>query len=258
MVGYSNAKLHPVLIWADPAANVPQPVRAGVEDVLSRAVNLTNRKNKRAKFGFRSSEDAVTWTFFRCLQAQGQLDRFAASAQHAARNSAQPKLFLWGVAVPSALNAAVEQDLELISRSLGEDSRRRTEPDVVIDFEEGVLVVEVKLNSGNERLPASHPNWRRYLDVGFVDSAGARATELYELTRNWRFAVELAKGRPFTLVNLGRPSLFNDAALALWGQTLDTSKGGQFFELSWSQLLGELDLPSWMADFASERGLLQG
>src|SRR5438105_1340118 len=61
---YSNAANEGarVLITARPELNVPEQVRPGLESALKRAVNTVNRTNKREKFCFETSEDAVTWT----------------------------------------------------------------------------------------------------------------------------------------------------------------------------------------------------
>ena len=66
-VAFSNAKTTPTLIHFDPLGNVPFEVRQGALQTLSAAINLRNRNNKIKKFGFSTSEDAVTWTVFSFL-----------------------------------------------------------------------------------------------------------------------------------------------------------------------------------------------
>jgi hypothetical protein len=83
---------------------VPEPVRRGLASVLSRSVNITNRPNKRVKFGFETSEDAVTWTVFRYLQDRHSFRGLAQAAEHAT-TAASARLALWGVEVPSPLDA---------------------------------------------------------------------------------------------------------------------------------------------------------
>jgi len=255
-VAYSNARHQPVQIWANPEANVPEPVRSGLDSVLSHSVNITNRTNKRAKFRFETSEDAVTWTVFRYLQAQGALARIAEVAEHAVAD-AQARLVLWGVEVPPPDGLSdIEGRLETISRQLGESPNRRTEPDAIVDFgHDGVVVIEAKLRSGNDQLRADHAHWDRYLGQGFSDRATARQTGLYELSRNWRFAKALAGERLFTVVNLGPSPLFEDERLTTWRGCLDTT-GGRFSLVSWDQLLRPIRLAPWMSAFCSERHLI--
>jgi hypothetical protein len=257
-VAFSNARRNPVQIWADPEANVPEQVRGGLASVLSRSVNITNRPNKRSKFGFGTSEDAVTWTVFRYFQDHGALGRLAKAAEHAMA-VAQARLVLWGVEVPPVLDGVsdIETRLEAISRQLSESPNRRTEPDAIVDFgDDGVMFIEAKLSSGNDQLKADHPNWDRYLGAGFRDCATIGTTGLYELSRNWRFAKELADGRPFTVVNLGPSSVFAEERLAIWARCLDAA-AGRFTTLSWHRLLSTVPLQPWMSRFCHERGLFE-
>src|SRR4051794_14434615 len=66
-VGYSNARTAPTAIHADTLGNVPVEVRPGAMETLKAAINTRNRENKIRKFGFSSSEDAITWTVFTYL-----------------------------------------------------------------------------------------------------------------------------------------------------------------------------------------------
>jgi hypothetical protein len=257
-VGYSNSSSSPVQIWRDAGANVPAAVRDGIELALARAVNVVNRRNKRAKFGFGTSEDAVTWTVIRYFQTRGLLGDLIELTQHVAADPVEARVLLWGVEIPPPADASeAEAQLESASRTLGESSHMRTEPDALIELgSAGIVVIEAKHGSKNDHLSEDHPNWQRYLNVGFTDAVAVRHTGLYELTRNWRFGCELAAGRPFTLVNLGPSSLFGDQRLETWTRALDTSLGRRFVRLSWNQLLRRQHLEPWMAEFCRERGLL--
>jgi hypothetical protein len=168
------------------------------------------------------------------------------------------RLLLWGVEmpVPADFVSRIERRLETISRELGESSNRRTEPDAIVELgDAGLIVVEAKLRSANDRLSEDHAHWQRYVDKGFANETAVRETGLYELTRNWRFEHELAAGRPFTLVNLGSSTLFEDPRLEKWFQALDHSVQGRFVRMSWQHLLHGLSLESWMSEFCRQRGL---
>src|SRR5690242_92976 len=71
--GYSNARTGPTVLFDDPRMNVPAEVRGGVLDTLAQALNVRNRREKRIKFGFSTSEDALTWTVFTHLHDSAQL-----------------------------------------------------------------------------------------------------------------------------------------------------------------------------------------
>jgi hypothetical protein len=170
-----------------------------------------------------------------------------------------PHLLLWGAEIPLTSDRASRAETRLaeISRTFGEAADRRTETDVVLDFESsGVIVIEVKLGSANDKVAERDDRWKRYVNAGFGNPSAVQQSGLYELTRNWRFAIELASGRPFTLVNLGGRTLFKDRRLDTWSAALDRSSGGRFVRMTWGDLLGPLTLESWMGEFCDQRGIL--
>jgi tetratricopeptide (TPR) repeat protein len=57
-------------IYRDPLENIPIASREGVIDALSQSLNLRNRESKRSRFGFTTSEDALTWVVFTGLNRQ--------------------------------------------------------------------------------------------------------------------------------------------------------------------------------------------
>lgn len=120
-----------VLIAASPEQNVPAPVRAGVTAALERAVNATNLVNKRSKFCFETSEDAVTWTVLNGLQRLGRLRATVPRAP-----DGQPGLLLWGAAVADPRATRVAVALRQASIEIGEDPCRLTEPDAILSWDE--------------------------------------------------------------------------------------------------------------------------
>ncbi len=73
----------------------------------------------------------------------------------------------------------------------------------------GIVFIEVKYRSLNDNKDADYGGWSRYLDTdAFADPLSLRRSGHYELARNWRIGWDLAGERPFTLVNLGPPILF--------------------------------------------------
>jgi len=159
---------------------------------------------------------------------------------------------------PAGREQPADQGHHSVSKSLFEKPTRRSEPDVVLDFSDGgVVVIEAKLFSPNERKPESYAGWSKYLDhSAFRDPESARATGFYQLVRNWRIGTELAGKRPFTLVNLA-PEFVGDerAGLARLRLALRTSRERRFVLRRWNALLSGLVVPDWFSDYARRRGL---
>ncbi len=269
-VGVSNAMSNPTIIFNDPRLNVPEEVRGGLLDALALAINVRNRENKRAKFGFSTSEDALTWTLFKYLSESGKLTQVLQRAdlpipEGVSRHEA---LLLWGVPIPldrerNAAGWALRKSLELISDQLGEDPTSRTEPDVLIDFGDyGLFIIEVKHRSGTDLKKLEYAGWDRYYpaDSLLLFAADLRASCCYELARNWRFGLELSAipPRPFTLVNLGPDGLFHgqrNGKLVMFQTALQNSEPARFNTLTWHHFLGsDTEPPQWLLEYVQSRG----
>ena len=91
--------------------NVPQEVRGGVLETLALALNERNRDNKKTKFGFSTSEDALTWNLFRSLQEAGRL-RDVARLVTGQEHLDEPILYLWGLCLEEdTLERAIAREL---------------------------------------------------------------------------------------------------------------------------------------------------
>ena len=260
-IGFSNSKDAPRRIFREVASNVPLEIRNGLDTVLELAVNEHNRRNKAHKFGFETSEDAVTWTIFKHLYDVGLGSRaweFFTNSE-----AADPiALLLWGVPLgeqPSLSAWRIREQLMAISDRLGERPRYRTEPDVVIDAgESGLLVIEVKYRSGNDR--KSLPRlFDRYLGQGFAQEDLIVDSQLYELTRNWRFGWDLAGTRPLTLVNLGRRARLASGSKALdaFAKGLHLDSRHAFRVIDWSIFTDAVlpNPPAWLQDYMIDKRL---
>lgn len=263
-VGFSNAKTTPTLIHSDPLGNVPVEVRPGALQTLSEAINIRNRDNKIRKFGFSTSEDAVTWTVFSFL-GQHRPDALASLVRtvFGLRSSDLVNVLLWGVPItPAARGATVQQALLGVTSVLGENPVSRSEPDVILDLgDAGVIVIEVKFGAANDR--RTDASWGRYLHgVGaFSDPEKAQGSGLYELVRNWRIAHDLADGRPFTVVNLAPGNtLATTEGMDQFAASLRTSSTAQFLPLTWDSFMTAVEtasgsLPAWLETYLRSRGL---
>jgi hypothetical protein len=268
-VGISNARDNPTIIFNNPLLNVPMEVHGGLLDTLSLSLNVRNRANKRTKFGFSTSEDALTWTVFKFLSDHGQLTNVLRTAglpipEAVSRHEA---MLLWGVPMPldrkSNVNGwELRQSLEIISTGLGEDPNSSTEPDVLIDFgPHGVFIIEVKHRSETSLKDVGYAGWDKYFPANspLPYAAAMRASECYELARNWRFGLELiaTTNRPFTLAYLGPSSLFEgiaESVLQPFEDCLPAEGLASFHRIGWNALLGAItDPPPWLIQqFATE------
>jgi hypothetical protein len=258
--GYSNAARAEsrTCIARSPELNVPAAVRDGLEGVLDASLNTRNLKAKKAKFCFSTSEDAVTWTVFRWLERVGQLG-VAAEAAGTRAPTSTPDLLLWGA--PTGGSEETRLALVSVLDELGEPSTSRSEPDVVIAWDNLVVIVEVKFRSRNDVKPG-YGHFGRYLDrpdLFALPPEEVARQGLYELVRNWRIGAALAEqtGRRFVLVNLGPRRLASQTpGLA---STFAQSTERSFTSLAWSDLLAAArqrePFPRWLKELIAEREL---
>lgn len=251
-VGFSNSSSNQTRIYRDPLHNIPEQVRAGVEEALSNALNERNRQSKHSKFGFSTSEDALTWTVFTFLRMSGQLGSVLRNTGLVGDIAVAPEMLVWGVPQPleSQEGSVIRERLIRICDRLGEEPRSRSEPDVIIVGIFGVVFIEVKYRSPNDQQAFStkHDKYLEGTDA-FSDPQLIRDSRMYELARNWRIGVELAEGTPFTLVNLligNRES----QELADFDAGLNHHKG-QFEVVTWVDLLDQVEAPDWLEMYMS-------
>jgi len=266
-VGASNARGKQLtFIHRHPLANIPKEARCGALEVLSQALNVRSRESKRRRFGFSTSEDAVTWVVFSYLLRSGRLVPALGSAGllPSVPSEAIPTLLLWGSPLDDEPRARmIASPLAAQCNELGEECDRRSEPDVIIDFgQSGLIFIEVKYLSGNDQLEAQSSKWQRYTSAGRLiwRFDAVKESSCYELARNWCLTKLLSQGRPAVLANLGPPSLFKGkegARLDRFVQALDTDERSQFAKVSWPSFLrNALDgAPKWFEQFCRERGL---
>jgi len=267
-VGASNASRPPVTyIYRDPLSNIPIESREGADEALSQSINTRNRPSKLRRFGFSTSEDAVTWVVFTYLLRSGQLvgalRRSGIIPEHVSA-SAAPSFLLWGSPIFGARGAELRNQLVDVCAKLGEDAGSVSEPDVVIDFgDAGLVFAEVKYRSGNDMKSSAYRGWSRYMSAPWVawEIEETKASGCYELARNWCLLKALAGDRPSTLVNLGPANLFRGKEgrrLDRFSAALNTDERSRFVKISWPDLLGSDfgNRPSWFVQFCRGRRLV--
>jgi hypothetical protein len=254
-IGFSNATSSPTLIYLYPEHNVPEQVRGGIRESLEQSLNEQHRADKISKFGFSTSEDALTWTVFHYLDSSGQLRAALHSCAATGAKSDPSALLLWGAPSPPDSPEGIRLRCRLIAicDRLGEDETCRSEPDVAVDLgDAGVVLIEVKYRSGNNRKKFGD-RYNRYIHGtdAFSDVAAVGRSELYELVRNWRIGVELARGRPFTLVNLvikdTDPPRTEEFRAGL------NPRCGRFLAIRWHDFTAAFQQPDWLKSYLAAK-----
>ena len=260
--GYSNAdhgnSAALTIVYRDPNWDVPEFIASGYTKVLETALNQGNRTSKLQKFSSSNSEDLVTWTIFRHLIGTGELGTLARQVGIVSGEANEPDVLLWGVPINSRtrLRRVVIAELD----SLGESPERRSEPDVILDFDKsGLIFIEVKLRSSNDAGEPSSSKWKRYLhdSEAFSDAEKARETGLYELVRNWRILCDIAHGRPAMLVNLGPDELWSGesgARIRRFEEALAINPTRRFLKVSWESFIAAIPhKPLWLRRYLEDR-----
>ena len=265
-VGWSNGETAPRRIWRDPLDNVPSEVRPGLMDAITQALNVRNREMKRVKLASDRSEDAITWTVLQYLARHTAGDahwRLLLGCGSQPSSIPAPTILVWGVPIDGGNGKELRAAIETVLDRLGERSASRTEPDVVLDFGEvGLVLVEVKYRSRNDR--QDDKPWSRYVseERAFADAGAARASGRYELARNWWLGCDVAGARPLTMVNLvARPEVGAELARTeVFAGSLRLDSGRRFLRLTFSDLLSAIPIPwpSWFNAYVEERGLVSG
>jgi hypothetical protein len=128
----------------------------------------------------------------------------------------------------------------------------------------GLFIIEVKHRSGTELKTVDYPGWDRYYptDSPLSYAAAIRASECYELSRNWRFGLELSAypPRPFTLVYLGPDTLLHgpgNGNLASFQAALPAEGQARFTTMAWSHLLRSIsEPPQSLVDYVRSKGYM--
>lgn len=269
-IGASNA--------ADPAAvtyihrdqlgNSPIETRDGAIEALGQAFNVRNRGSKRRRFGFSTSEDAVTWVVFTHLLRSGQLLGTLRHAGITAETTPEtaPTLLLWGVPADNgAPGEEIRKQLGDLCASLQDCPNSLSKPDVIIDLgEAGLVFIEVKHRSGNDLKPADYPSWSRYVSAARLGwpIEDVEAPGCYELARNWCLLKGVSGERPATLANLGPARPLGGAEGACLDRlvvTLGADPRPHSMKVTWPSLLGSRidDVPEWFSQFCRSRGLTE-
>lgn len=255
-IGFSNSKNNPTVIYKNYIDNVPKPLHQDLEISLNHSINEMNRKNKKNKFGFSTSEDALTWSFFKYFVVKNKF-RELLRILNIESEYAIIDIYLWGRNICKINNDSNFIDKFIsVSDSFNEDSSRRTEPDVIIKLKDKLVFIEVKYLSSNE-IKKDKEKFKKYL-VSEVSEKEVIESEHYELFRNWAFASKLSNGDNFELINLAPQKLFGDKnknKLIQFENSLKSTKGN-FRKLSWEEILEKVnndEYELWFKSYLNEK-----
>lgn len=251
-VGFSNGKDKPTLIYNNYEDNVPAELRSGLDLVLNNSLNQVNRKNKIKKFSFSTSEDALTWSFFKYFVIKNRFQDLL-NLLNIESDDSYFDIYLWGINICSIdINTDLYRQFIQISDSFNEEPIRRTEPDVIIKLTEKLIFIEVKYQSPNEVI-ADTNKFKKYY-ISDIDYNKVVESGHYELFRNWAFLSKLSNGTEFKLINLGLSKLFKDKnkeKLKLFEESI-TCVRGNFSELKWEDIISKMnenEYDSWFLEY---------
>jgi len=255
-IGFSNAKNNPTVIYKNYLENIPELLQQNLVFTLRNSINEFNRKNKLNKFGFSSSEDALTWSFFNYFVVNNKFEDLL-DILNIESDKTNYDIYLWGTKINS-LNEQTNfiDQFKEVSNSFNEMPSRRTEPDVILKFSNKLIFIEVKYLSSNA-ITKEENKFTKYL-ISDVNQKELIESGHYELYRNWAFASKLSNGDNFELINLGRKILFNDKNqknLLQFENSLKSSKG-KFVKLNWEDILEKVnskDYESWFKDYLNNK-----
>jgi hypothetical protein len=218
---------------------VPEEARAGLDEVLARAVGG----------GELDEERAVVWTVFSHLLQSAQ----AAACWTLLGESGPPwpSALMWG---GEALGDQAEYAREqLLAKSPD------WAPDVVLEFWPAGLVIVVARHLKPNLEVRDPAAWKQLAASGALDAATAQMSGRLELARAWHLGCALAERRRFTLVNLvGVPErVHQKAATDLFVSSLRLDNDRTWKQLSWRRLLASFPppWPDWLVRFAAEKRL---
>lgn len=255
-IGFSNSKKRPTIIYKNHTHNIPEFVVGGLDYSLENSLNVFNRKNKKAKFGFSTSEDALTWTFFKYFIISAKIGELF-NLLNLNGDEKKCNIYLWGTKITTTdfESDFIEQFVKL-SDSFKESKSKRTEPDVIIELPDQIIFIEIKYLSSNE-VKNNDLIFSKYLVSEILETDLLRSGH-YELYRNWAFVSTLSNGKKFELINLGPEKLFNDknkSKLALFEKSLK-SKRGKFTKLSWENIIDRVSQSScdeWFKNYLNQK-----
>ena len=192
-----------------------------------------------------NSEDAVTWNVFRFLERNNLIGTTLSSIMNATLKS--PEVIYWSFCQRensswSELNNAREE--------FGEETKRGSEPDIIIKTDNALLFIEAKLTAGNETVPSEMSNSKKYETGGdnwfskvfkSAYKTVAIVEKKYELLRFWLLGAWIAKQQDldFYLANLVLSEREKDIE-AIFRRHLCENQKMKFIRITWEEIYQQI------------------
>lgn len=248
-IGYSNGKDNPTIIYKDYLQSIPSVFNSGLKQTIEKSINTGHIEDKKNKFGFSTSEDALTWIFIRYFINEKKLD--VLKKLYSLKSEIE-EILLWGVPQINKNDNSEREKLESICKSLKELQRSYSEPDIIIITKTEVRFLEVKLKSPNAK-SSDIRKFNKYIGNDFYKNKEMLInSKHYELARNWTIGNMFTESKDFKLINQGPSKLFyNDDKELLQKFENSLNDSDRFEKLSWEKIIDTIT-PSVTNDFLEE------
>jgi uncharacterized protein (UPF0248 family) len=231
------------------------------KDDLELLKNLSNTGVKReSRMARENSEDSLTWNVFRYLETKTKLlGKYLEIILK--KMIVNPNLIYWSW---DQKENKVYQLLADARREFGEAENRGSEPDLICETDDAIIIIEAKFTSGNNT-SGSGDSFERHLNnpkqyVSGADNWFSKvfssdykeiiADNKYELMRFWLLGTWMAesKGKKFYLVNLVREHKEKEIETEFKKHILET-KDRTFHRVTWEIIFRfcsrQFVLPNW-------------
>jgi hypothetical protein len=207
-IGYSNGK-YPTAIYENYKDNIPNQLHDRLDDILDSSLNIKNRKNKKNKISFCTSEDALTWIFFSYFSKYEKTENLMEILGF--DRELIDNIYFWGTAYKKTEESdSFRKQMEhILINYFNEKKKLLSEPDIIIKTKTKLIFCEIKLGSGNYS-KKSVDKYEKYISNDyFSDTEKIHESKCYELIRNWSILNKISKGEKVYLFNIGINEIFD-------------------------------------------------
>lgn len=157
-----------------------------------------------------NSEDALTWNVFRFLEKENMLQNYLSRFSNIEEK--EPEIMYWSF---SQSEQTVWSKLFQARQEFERNPSKGSEPDLIIQTDKTLFIIEAKLNASNTTVPSSKDSLveEKYVNAGFKWYQNVFTSDFetlavncrkYELLRFWLLGSWIAhhQDRKFILINL--------------------------------------------------------
>jgi hypothetical protein len=238
-IGLSNGEKNQTIIYKNYKDNIPIQLHEKLDSILENTLNKYNHKNKINKFGFNTSEDALTWIFFSYFIKNNKTDIMLKFLGFEKENIID--IYFWG----AGYNNQNKDNLfrikleDVLKNSFKEDINRFSEPDIIIETDTKVIFIEVKYFSDNAIENETQKINKYIINDYYKNIENAINSKYYELIRNWSIGNLIADNKKYYLLNVGLKSKFaeEDKKPNIHSFINSLNNKNNFIRLSWNNII---------------------